>query len=386
MASETVLFQRVYSGFERLADKIISPKPPGTTRIPSAPKIAVIGAGITGVTAAAHCVGHRFDVRIFEAGGVESLGGIWSRVNETSGLQIHSVMYRFHPKVNWKEGYPNKKEILEQVNKIWMAYGLESRTIFNTRVDRVYQDKSGRWIVNDPSNGRFEGLIAAIGTCGAPKLPHIPGMDKFKGDTYHSSDLTGKTANGKKLAIMGGGASAVEALEFAAKEKAEKIYVLSRSDKWIIPRNALINAALSLNIWGEETMFSWIPEGLLRKLFYRDLQNIAPSDKGLFTDTPMVNSDILDKLRSGQAEWVRCDIEGIAEGGVVVNRRGKGVPVGGPGRQRLIEVDMVVMATGFSRPHLSFLPEDCFEEPYPPPNWYLQTFPPSHPSLSAINW
>ena len=41
-------------------------------------KIAIIGAGITGVTAAAHCVGHGFDVVIFEKGGRDSLGGIWS--------------------------------------------------------------------------------------------------------------------------------------------------------------------------------------------------------------------------------------------------------------------------------------------------------------------
>lgn len=100
----------------------------------------------------------------------------------------------------------------------------------------------------------------------------------------------------------------------------------------------------------------------------------------------MVNSDVMDKLRSGKAEWVRCDVEGFTEDGVVVNRRAKGVPAGGPGKHEVIEADLVVMATGFKRPQLSFLPEDCFEEPYGPPNWYLQTFPPTHPSISCINW
>lgn len=63
---------------QNLIDQIISPKPPTCDAVLGRPKIAVIGAGITGVTAAAHCVGHGFDVRIFEAGGVENLGGIWS--------------------------------------------------------------------------------------------------------------------------------------------------------------------------------------------------------------------------------------------------------------------------------------------------------------------
>ena len=188
------------------------------------------------------------------------------------------------------------------------------------------------------------------------------------------------------MAIIGGGASAVEALEFAAQGEAAKIHVLSRSDKWIIPRNAIIDTALAWNVFGQQTVLSRIHETHLRQLFYRDLQDIAPSDKGLFTDTPMVNSDVLGRLRSGQAEWIRCDIEMFSEKGLMVNRRSKGVPPGGPGRDELVEVDVVVMATGYKRPSLSFLPDDCFEEPYGPPNWYLQTFPPPHPSISAINW
>lgn len=177
----------------------------------------------------------------------------------------------------------------------------------------------------------------------------------------------------------------MEALEFAATEDAAKTTILSRSDKWIIPRNMFVDMALSFNIFGQETRFSIIPEFLLRKLFYRDLENLAPSDKGIFTDTPMVNSDVMDKLREGKAEWVRCDIEEFSEEGIVVNRRAKGVPTNGPGHREVVEADIVVMATGFKRPSLAFLPEDSFQEPYSSPFWYLQTIPPNHPSIAAIN-
>lgn len=187
------------------------------------------------------------------------------------------------------------------------------------------------------------------------------------------------------MIVIGGGASAVEALEYAADEGARKTYILSRSDKWIIPRHAIVDMLLSLNIWGQETTLSWIPEKLLKKFFYRDLEDLAPSGKGVFEETPMVNSDVMDKLRSGEAEWVRCDIEGFSEKGVIVNQRDKGTPKGGPGRHRVLEGDMVVLATGYKRPSLDFLPESCFEEPYGPPNWYLQVFPPPHPSVSAVN-
>ncbi|OIW31851.1 FAD/NAD(P)-binding domain-containing protein, partial [Coniochaeta ligniaria NRRL 30616] len=378
-------FLFLYQVIQWLADKILSPNPPDPSKQLDRPKVAVIGAGITGVTAAAHCIGHGFDVVIFEAGSKDNLGGIWSRVNNTSGLQIHSLMYRFHPSVKWERGYPDRQQIIGQVRQLWERYGLDSHTKFDTKVDKVYQDGNGRWIVNNTSNGRFEGIIAAVGTCGDPKVPHIEGMEDFKGEIHHSSALTGKRAKGKKMIVIGGGASAVEALEFAAAEGADKIYILSRSDKWIIPRNPLIDMLLALNIFGQETIFSWIPEFLLRRFFYRDLEDIAPASKGIFTDTPMVNTDVMDKLRSGQAEWIRCDIEKFTPSGVQVNRREKGVPAGGPGRRDVIEGDMVVMATGFKRPELSFLPNDCFQEPYSPPNWYLQTFPPNHPSISAIN-
>ncbi|KAH6892951.1 hypothetical protein B0T10DRAFT_262684 [Thelonectria olida] len=377
-------FLFLFQIYQWLTAKLLAPYPPKSDERLSRPRIAIIGAGITGVTSAAHCVGHGFDVTIFEGGSEDNVGGIWTRVNETSGLQIHSLMYRFHPSVQWQEGYPNRKEIVTQVQQLFKDYGLKKRTRFNTKVEKVYQEK-GRWIVNDPSQGRFDGVIAAIGTCGAPKMPHMQGMDKFEGSIYHSSELTGKDAKDKKIVIIGGGASAVEALEFAAAKEAQKTTILSRSDKWIIPRNFVVDTLLSFNIFGQETLFSVIPEFLLKKLFYRDLEDLAPQGKGIFMDTPMVNSDVMDKLREGKAEWVRCDIEEFTDRGILVNRRGKGVPQGGPGHEEVIEADIVVMATGFKRPSLNFLPDDAFDEPYSPPDWYLQTFPPTHPSVSAIN-
>lgn len=99
-------------------------------------------------------------------------------------------MYRFHPSVQWNRGYPNRQEIVSQVQQLWKRYGLQERTRFNTKVSRVYQE-DGRWVVNHPSLGQFDGIIVAIGTCGGLKMPSMQGMDKFKGDVCHSSELTG---------------------------------------------------------------------------------------------------------------------------------------------------------------------------------------------------
>lgn len=229
----------LYQILQFFIDKLLSPTPPSPKTQLRRPKIAIIGAGLTGVSSASHCVGHGFDVTIFEQGDRKALGGIWSKVNNTSGLQIHSIMYRFHPSIKWNKGYPDRQQIVSQITQLWKRYGLEQKTKFETKVEKIYKDGKNRWIINDPSNGRFDGVIACVGTCGDPKSPHVPGMEKFKGPIFHSSQLDGKEAKGKKVLVIGGGASAVEALEFVAHEDAAKTYVFARSEKWIIPSKPL---------------------------------------------------------------------------------------------------------------------------------------------------
>lgn len=295
-------------------------------------------------------------------------------------------MYRFHPSVNFDSAYPSQKQIREQIVALWKRYDLERRTVFDTKVTSVKKRKDGQWIINnDESFGHFDGVVAAVGVCGDPQMPTLPDQGKFKGQICHSSNLDGKDAKGKKILIVGGGASAIEALEFAVKSGAAEIDVLARSEKWVIPRNILVQSLLAFNIFGQETSLSWIPEWLLRKFFYRDLEDIAPVDDGIFTETPMANSDLFNQIREGKAHWLRGDILSVEENGVLFNHRAQGVPKGGPGKEGLVEGDMIVMATGFKRPSLTFLPNEVFEEPYGPPNWYLQVFPPKYTDICANN-
>lgn len=296
-------------------------------------------------------------------------------------------MFRFHPSIKWEDAYPTQQQIKDAIVGLWRQYNLQSKTVFDTPIDSVEKNKSGKWVINNnPSQyGTFDGIIASVGSCGDPKMPSLPHQDEFHGQIFHSSELDGKNAKGKRVLIVGGGASAVEALEFAVKSGASRIDVLSRSDKWVIPRNLIVDVLLASNILGQETSLSFIPESLLRKFFYRDLDDISPSDKGLFTDTPMVNSDLFNLIREGKARWLRGDILSVNPNGITFNHREKGVPKAGPGHTISVEGDMIIMATGFIRPSLSFLPEKVFRPPYNPPSWYLQVFPPQYPSICANN-
>lgn len=84
--------------FQTLLDHLLSPTPPAPSTQLARPKLAVIGAGLTGVSSASHCVGHGFDVTLFEAGERKHLGGIWAKVGHINGsieeLADPFAMYR----------------------------------------------------------------------------------------------------------------------------------------------------------------------------------------------------------------------------------------------------------------------------------------------------
>ena len=149
-------------------------------------------------------------------------------MNDHSGLQIHSLSYRFHPSVRWKSAYPLRKQIIDEIVKLWERYELGQHTNVQFNVSRIFQDREKRWVINDPLYGTFDGVVVAVGTCGYPQVPGITRKEIFKGQILHSSQLDGQDLQGKKIVIIGGGASAAEAAEFAASQGAAEVSVLLR--------------------------------------------------------------------------------------------------------------------------------------------------------------
>jgi cation diffusion facilitator CzcD-associated flavoprotein CzcO len=61
----------------------------------------------------------------------------------------------------------------------------------------------------------------------------LKGQDKFKGKVVHSSELDGLDLKGKRVAVIGAGASGVEAVELALNKGAKSISLLARSPHWV---------------------------------------------------------------------------------------------------------------------------------------------------------
>ncbi len=171
--------------------------------------VAVIGAGITGISTASHLIGHGFEVTIFDQ--ADEIGGIWSRVNSTSGLQISSIMYRFHPAVKWTKGYPHRDEILKNTQKIWKMYELDQRTRLGFKVEKVTRHSSStdpheqghaRWVINGNESEVFDGVVVTTGTCGKPKKMDLPAKRSSRARSSIPRSSTASTARARRSSSL----------------------------------------------------------------------------------------------------------------------------------------------------------------------------------------
>ena len=220
-------------------------------------------------------------------------------------------------------------------------------------------------------------------------MTEMDGMDSFTGKIVHSSELDDVELAGKRVVIVGSGASGVEAAELAVNKNAKHATVLARSDKWIIPRNTLFDIMLALQPFGREMPLSFIPEWLIRLFHYRDLRHLAPAKKGLFEATPIVNNDFLAHVRAGAISYRRASTKRIESHGVRVDGHdAMGEPVKGE-QDDFVRADVIVLATGFERPSIDFLPDDLFpvedDMDYRRPNLYIQNVPVTDCSVLLTN-
>jgi cyclohexanone monooxygenase len=220
---------------------------PGFTRAPLTDEVDVIvvGGGFGGLLAGARLKDAGVtDVRIIEKAG--DFGGTWYW-NRYPGAACDVESYVYLPLLEEigympKEKYSHAAEILAHSQAIGRKYDLYDNACFQTQItDMRWDDKTTRWIVrtnrNDEMKARF--VCLASGPLNRPKLPGIPGIESFKGHTFHTSrwdydytkgdalgNLTG--LKGKRVGIIGTGATAVQCVPHVG-EMAEHFYVFQRT-------------------------------------------------------------------------------------------------------------------------------------------------------------
>ena len=205
----------------------------------------IIGGGFGGLLAAARLQKEGItNIRIIEKAG--DFGGTWYW-NRYPGAQCDIESYVYLPLLEEtgyipKEKYSFAPEIFEHAQRIGKHFNLYERACFQTQVREVrWNEEDGRWTIttdrDDVFRARF--VIMSSGPLNRPKLPAIPGIEKFKGHTFHTSrwdyDYTGGDTTGgmhklkdKRVGIIGTGATAIQSVPHLG-EHAQQLYVFQRT-------------------------------------------------------------------------------------------------------------------------------------------------------------
>ncbi len=207
--------------------------------------VAVIGGGFGGVLAGARLrqqgIGR---VRVIEKGG--DFGGTWYW-NRYPGIHCDIESHVYLPMLDetgyvpeWK--YAPGEEIRRHAVRIAEKFDLYADALLSTAVTSLTWDEtSGAWIVTTDRGDEFRAtyVVTATGTLTELKLPGIPGIEDFKGHTFHTSrwdyGYTGGTPDGgltglagKRVGVVGTGATGVQVVPKLA-EDAGHLYVFQRT-------------------------------------------------------------------------------------------------------------------------------------------------------------
>lgn len=213
--------------------------------------VVVIGAGVTGLYALYRLRELGLNVRVLdEATGV---GGTWywarypgCRFDSESYSYGYSFSEELLQEWDWEEHYAGQPETERYLNYVADKFDLRKHIRFSTRIkSATYNEDENMWEVLGTDGHRVNGqfLVTAVGLLSAGYTPNFEGIDSFKGDWCHTGrwPKKGMDLAGKRVGVIGTGASAVQLIPMIAPEVAQ-LTVFQRTANFCAPlRNGRID-------------------------------------------------------------------------------------------------------------------------------------------------
>src|SRR4051812_33138437 len=204
--------------------------------------IVIVGSGFSGLGMAIRLKQAGIDdfVVLERAGEV---GGTW-QANTYPGCacDVPSHLYSFSFALNpdWTQTYSPQPEIWDYLRRCADEHALRPHIRLNTPVESAtWLDEERRWEIETPGGTvRARVLVAGMGPLTEPRIPDLPGLERFEGATFHSArwdhdfDLAGK-----RVASIGTGASAIQYVPEIQKQ-VERLHVFQRTPPWVMPHSS----------------------------------------------------------------------------------------------------------------------------------------------------
>jgi 4-hydroxyacetophenone monooxygenase len=242
---------------------------PRTAKLPEGFRVAIIGAGIAGLTAALACADAGIEFQIFDRN--DEVGGTWYTTTYPGiGVDTPSAYYSLSRDINgeWSSYYPQGAEYQRYLVSVADKNKLRQRTQFGIEVEALWwDDERSQWQIHavgpdatrDVSYANV--VIPAAGYLNRPRWPGLTGLGTFSGVEIHSArwdrdlDLTGK-----RVAIIGAGCTAVQIVD-ACVDQVAHLTVFQRQPHWVAPRRRLSDDVPDYQRWlGKHLPFyaNWI--------------------------------------------------------------------------------------------------------------------------------
>ena len=208
--------------------------------LPGHVRVAIIGAGFGGLGAAIALrkAGHNDFVVLERA---TAVGGTW-RDNSYPGcacdVPSHLYSFSFAPNPDWTHGFSRQPEIWDYLERVTDRYALRRRIRFDVTMTGARWDASrAHWRIQTSRGGMTaDVLISAAGPLSEPALPDLPGLASFPGPVFHSSRWDhGFDLNGKRVAVVGTGASAIQIVP-EIQPAVRRLVLFQRTPAWVMPR------------------------------------------------------------------------------------------------------------------------------------------------------
>ncbi|KQZ72195.1 cyclohexanone monooxygenase [Nocardioides sp. Root151] len=242
-------------------------KPSGDTSITHVDAL-VIGAGFSGVRSLIELRKLGMSALVLDAG--SDVGGTWhwnrypgARTDSESWVYCLSVSNEVMAEWDWKERYPQWEEVNAYIKFVVDKMSLRDGFQFDTRVSSAQHDAgSNQWTVTTEAGETFTCtyLVTGLGILSQPVMPAWKGLDSFAGDVLLTANWPsgGYDLTGKKVAVVGTGATGIQVVPVVA-ETAAQVTVVQRTPNYAVPgqnyqlddaRRAQIRANYE-EIWGK---------------------------------------------------------------------------------------------------------------------------------------